>query len=172
MLPGLEPCIARYYDVWLSYSRYICAQYGVLNEACDVVGDVMEDLCRKSDAVLADFLHEESQGNKKLRNYVKRMIQFKAIDAAKRRIWSVSTDSYVVRSIPDDLDQSPCTDAMREVEAHYERTASLFLSIPADADRSKVVSISFSVGPISGTVQTSTDRSGKTLDRIMKPSNF
>lgn len=41
MLPGLEPCIARYYDVWLSYSRYICAQYGVLNEACDVVGDVM-----------------------------------------------------------------------------------------------------------------------------------
>lgn len=44
----------------------------------------MEDLCRKSDAVLADFLHEESQGNKKLRNYVKRMIQFKAIDAAKR----------------------------------------------------------------------------------------
>lgn len=46
MLPGLEPCIARYYDVWLSYSRYICAQYGVLNEACDVVGDVMEDLCR------------------------------------------------------------------------------------------------------------------------------
>lgn len=117
MLPGLEPYIARYYDVWLSYSRYICAQYGVLNEACDVVGDVMEDLCRKSDAVLADFLHEESQGNKKLRNYVKRMIQFKAIDAAKRRIWSVLTDSYVVRSIPDDLDQSPCTDAMREVEA-------------------------------------------------------
>lgn len=117
MLSGLEPYIARYYDGWLSYSRYICAQYGILNEACDVVGDAMEDLCRKSDAVLADFLHEESHGNKKLRNYVKRMIQFEAIDTVRRRIWPVSTDSYVVRSMPDDQDQSLCTDAMREVEA-------------------------------------------------------
>lgn len=172
MLPGLEPCIARYYDVWLSYSRYICAQYGVLNEACDVVGDVMEDLCRKSDAVLADFLHEESQGNKKLRNYVKRMIQFKAIDAANAEYGLCRPIRMLFGAFPTILIKALALMQCVKWRPHYERTASLFLSIPADADRSKVVSISFSVGPISGTVQTSTDRSGKTLDRIMKPSNF
>lgn len=118
MLPELEPYISNYYDRWLSYSQYICTRLGIRREVYDIVGDVMEELCQKPDIVLTDFLQEEQQGNKKLRNYVTRMIHFKAIDAVKRRIGSVSTDSYIIQCVPDDdHEQPPCTDAMREVEA-------------------------------------------------------
>lgn len=118
MLPELEPYIAKYYDRWLNYSQYICTHWGIRREAYDIVGDVMEELCQKPDIVLVDFLREELQGNKKLCNYVKRMVLFTAADVAKSRMQTISTDSYIIQCVPgDDHEQSSCTDAMREAEA-------------------------------------------------------
>lgn len=116
----LTPYIERYYAAWLSYARYLCARYRIHDEACDVIGDVMEDLCRKPAAILDDLLQHEKRGDKKLKNYVRRMILFTCVDVVRRRHATVQINEKFIVHNPDTEDESlPVADEIRVVEAEW-----------------------------------------------------
>lgn len=76
MCPGLEPYIRRYYNDWLGCSRRWCSMNGIPQEAYDLLADVLESLCRKSDALLSDMLSHENNGDKKLFYYVRKTLRY------------------------------------------------------------------------------------------------
>lgn len=122
----LTPYIERYYDAWLSYTRYLCARYRMRNEACDVMGDVMEQLCRKPAAVLDDLLQHEMHGDKKLKNYVRRMILYTCVDMIRRRRAIVQiNENYIVHNPEMDDEPSQIADEIRIVEAEWREDSFL-----------------------------------------------
>lgn len=112
----LTPFIERYYPGWFSYARYICSCYSIRNDAEDIVGEVMEVLCHKPAPVLDDLLQHELAGEPKLRNYVKKIIRFRAFSARKIHKRTISIDDYVLAQI-DDSEVPISSDEMREKEA-------------------------------------------------------
>lgn len=76
MCPGLETYVRRYYDDWLRCSRRWCSMNGIPQEAYDLLADVLESLCRKSDALLSDMLSHENNGDKKLFYYVRKALRY------------------------------------------------------------------------------------------------
>lgn len=126
----LAPYIERYYPTWFSYARYICTQFGIRNEAEDVVEDVIETFCRKSDAFLEDLLRHEESGNPKLQYFVKYCIRSRAIDTLKKNRRMISTDDVVISVSPDDdAPDHPQFDRMRELTAPL-REDSFITTIP------------------------------------------
>lgn len=122
MCPELETYIRRYYDDWLGCSRRWCAWNGIPQEAYDLLADVLESLCYKSDALLSDMFSHEKNGERKLFYYVRKALRYTILNYRFRRYQPCSTfDSLsdVLHSdadteIPDEL-----FDAFRIAEAKF-----------------------------------------------------
>lgn len=76
MYSELETYVRRYYDDWLRCSRRWCSMNGIPQEAYDLLADVLESLCRKSDALLSDMLSHENNGDKRLFYYVRKALRY------------------------------------------------------------------------------------------------
>ena len=85
MYSELETYVRRYYDDWLRCSRRWCSMNGIPQEAYDLLADVLESLCRKSDALLSDMLSHENNGDKKLFYYVRKALRYTILNYRLRQ---------------------------------------------------------------------------------------
>ena len=67
--------ITKRYDRWLDYARYHCTLHGILNEAEDILNEVILSLLQKSDKKLDSLISSKQGQYTELDFYVLRMIK-------------------------------------------------------------------------------------------------
>lgn len=107
MCPELETYIRRYYDSWLGCSRRWCSLNGIYQEAYDLLADVLEWLCRRSETQLLDMLAHEEAGDRKLFFFVRKTLHYKILYYRLNRCRISCT--------PDLLADVPCSDVQTEI---------------------------------------------------------
>lgn len=94
MIPALETYIERYYNDWLQCSRRSCSALGIRQEAEDILADVLESFCRRSEERQLDMLAHEQAGDPKLFFYIRKAIHIRACLFRKNVRISRSIDEY------------------------------------------------------------------------------
>lgn len=182
MLPELEPYFAKYYDRWLNYSQYICTRLGIRREAYDIMADVLVEFCCKSDDALADFLFHERRGERKLFQFVRRGILFRAIGfiRQKRMVFCDIEKHTFHLSVPGDDDlKTEISNEMREAEAMF-RDDSLMIPVATSAKQIGFPKISIvgyldtrhaqGKGRLNVVYRTAINMSGKRIKQIARAS--
>lgn len=122
MIPALVPYISRYYDDWRRSSRRWCSFLGILPDADDVLSDVLESLCRRSEAFQFDLLAREQSGERPLLFYVLGALRTEAIRYAQKSRITCSIERFPQLIENDGADTEVSAElfaAFREVEAIF-----------------------------------------------------
>lgn len=122
MIPALVPYISRYYDDWRRSSRRWCSFLGILPDADDVLSDVLESLCRRSEAFQFDLLAREQSGERPLLFYVLGALRTEAICYAQKSRITCSIERFpqlIENNGADTEVSAELFAAFREVEAIF-----------------------------------------------------
>ena len=74
----IEKYITKRYDRWLDYSKFQCTRRGILDEAIDVLNEVLLSLLEKDESKLIEMYNKKKNGYTELDFFILRMINLNA----------------------------------------------------------------------------------------------